>query len=249
MRITITSPGAAGVHWATRQLRARFCTESPRGYYAERRGVDFYSEGELLWLLADAVIRSRSENHRSLDTFAREFFGRENTGPVTVPYTRQDVIAGLNRVLPYDWTSFFHTWVDDIAVHPPAGFEADGWKLVYTDKPSSDVKKNNFVYSLGFTAARGVTGDVHFGSPAWRAGLGIGEKLVAVDGREYSDDVMYDAIQTARRSHRPIVLLVEKDLLYRSISIPYYDGPRYPHLVRANAAADRLTEIVKPLRR
>lgn len=227
-----------------------FLYGSPRGYYSERRGVDFYSEGELMWLLADAIIRDRTHDKASLDTFAREFFGQHNTGPITVGYDRADVIAGLNKVTPYDWSAFFHRWVDDIAIHPPAGFEQDGWKLVYSDKPSHDVQKNNFVYSLGLLSGRGnVVGDVHFGSPAWKAGLGLGEKLVAVNGREYSDDLLYDAVKEAQHSHRPIQLLVEKDEMYRTISIPYYGGPRYPHLVRVKSAADLLTDVVKPLRK
>ena len=229
-----------------------FLYGAPRGYYSERRGVDFYAEGELMWLLADAIIRDRTHGASSLDTFAREFFGQHDTGPVTVSYTRADVIAGLNKVAPYDWAAFFHRWVDDIAVHPPAGFEEDGWKLVYTDTPSHDVQKDNFVYSLGFTPGRGAAatvGDVHFGSPAWKAGLGIGERLIAVNGRDYSGDLLYDAVKEAQRSHKPIELLVEKDEMFRTISIPYYDGPRYPHLERVKGAADHLSEVVKPLRK
>jgi predicted metalloprotease with PDZ domain len=223
-----------------------FLYGSPRGYYSERRGVDFYAEGELMWLLADAIIRDGTHNAKSLDTFARSFFGRDNTGPDTVSYSREDVIAGLNKVYPYDWAGFFHTWVDDIAVRPPAGFVPDGWKLVYTDKPSHDVPQNNFVYSLGFIARDGTVMDVHFGSPAWKAGLGFNQKLVAVNGRAYSDDLLYNAIADAKRSHQPIQLMVEKDDMFRTISIPYYGGPRYPHLVRTSGP-DHLSDVVKPL--
>lgn len=228
-----------------------FLYGAPRGYYSERRGVDFYGEGELMWLLADAIIRDRTHDKASLDTFARAFFGQQNTGPVTVAYNRADIIAGLNKIVPYDWTAFFHRWVDDVAPHPPAAFEEDGWKIVYTDKPSHDVHKDDFVYSLGFSPGGpgGIVGDVHFGSPAWKAGLGINEKLVAVNGREYTSDLLYDAVKEAQQNHRPIDLLVEKDDVYRTVSIPYFDGPRYPHLVRVKDAPDRLSEVVKPLRK
>lgn len=227
-----------------------FLYGSPRGYYSERRGVDFYREGELMWLLADAIIREQTHDKASLDTFAREFFGQSNTGPITVGYDRADVIAGLNKVAPYDWAGFFHRWVDDIAVHPPAAFESEGWKLVYTDQPSHDVEKSDFSYSLGFVSGKGnVVTDVHFGSAAWKAGLGFGQRLAAVNGREYSDDLLYDAVKEAQRSHRPIQLLVEKDEMYRTISIPYFDGPRYPHLERVKNTADILTDVVKPLRK
>lgn len=90
---------------------------------------------------------------------------------------------------------------------------------------------------------------MHFGSPAWKAGLGIGEKLIAVNGRDYSDDLLYDAIKEAQTSHRPIELLVEKDEMFRTISIPYFDGPRFPHLERVSAQRDRLSDVVKPLRK
>lgn len=226
-----------------------FLYGAPRGYYSERRGVDFYSEGELMWLRADSIIREQTHNAKSLDTFARAFFGQSNTGPVTVPYSREDVIAGLNEVLPYDWAGFFHEWVDDIAIHPPNGFTPDGWKLVYTGKPSHDVKKDNFAYSLGFSMRDGMVSDVHFGSPAWKAGLGFGQTIVAVNGRQYSDDVLYNAIASAQKSHRPIDLLLVKNDLYRSISIPYYGGPRYPHLVRIAGTPDRLSDVIKPRRK
>jgi predicted metalloprotease with PDZ domain len=224
-----------------------FLYGAPRGYNSSRRGVDFYTEGELLWLKADSIIRDLSHDTKSLDTFAREFFGRTNTGPITVSYTREDVIAGLNAVQPYDWAGFFNTWVDAIAPHPPDAFTADGWRLAYTAEPSQDVRKNNFAYSLGFSAPAGTVSDVHVGSPAWKAGLGFNQRLVAVNGRTYSDDLMYDAMKAAQRSHEPIQLLIVKDDVYRTISIPYYEGPRYPHLVRAPALADRLSTVIKPL--
>lgn len=226
---------------------APFIYGAPRGYGSERRGEDFYSEAELMWLKADSIIRERTNNKKSLDTFARAFFGKTTTGPIVETYDRSDVILGLNAVLPYDWTGFFHTWIDDIAPHPPDGFTADGWKFVYTAEPSHSVKANNFLYSLGFTMRAGVVGDVRFGSPAWNASLGISSQIVAVNGRAYSDDLLNDALKAAQKSHSPIQLLVTHGDLYRTISIPYYDGPRYPHLVRIDGKPDRLSDVVKSL--
>ena len=240
-------PGREWRSIADTSVSAPFLYGAPRGYSAERRSVDFYSESELMWLKVDSIIREKTNNEKSLDTFCREFFGQENTGPIVKTYDREDVIVGLNKVLPYDWTGFFKTWVDDIAIHPPDGFTADGWKLVYTDKPSHDVQKNNFWFSVGIRMApNGMVGDVREDGPAWKGGLGVNSTIVAVNGREYSDDVMADAIEAAQHSDAPIKLLVLRTETYREISVNYHDGLRYPHLVRIEGTPDRLMDVIKP---
>jgi C-terminal processing protease CtpA/Prc len=51
----------------------------------------------------------------------------------------------------------------------------------------------------------GNVADVRLGSPAWKAGLGINTTIVAVDGKAYSGDVLYDAIRAAKNSRaRPL---------------------------------------------
>jgi predicted metalloprotease with PDZ domain len=227
-------------------IAAPFLYGAPRGYGSERRSVDFYREGELLWLKVDSIIRERTNDKANLDTFARAFFGQTNTGPIVKTYDRADIILGLDAVAPYDWTGFFKTWVDDIAVHPPDGYTAEGWTLAYTDVPTHDVRKSNFTYSLGMVANNGMVGDVHFGSPAWKAGLGFGERIVAVNGRTYSDDWMYEVLKDAKRTLHPIQMIVARDDIYRTLSIPYVDGPRYPHLVRIDRKPDLLSNVVKP---
>ncbi len=225
---------------------APFLYAAPYGYNAQRRSVDFYVEGALMWLRADSIIRAKTHDKKSLDTFAREFFGGKTTGPIVVPYTRKDIIAGLNKVLPYDWTAFFHKWIDDIAPHPANGFTPDGWKLVYTAKPTIWVPKSNFWYSIGLAVNHGRIGDVRFGSPAAVATLGIDTTIVAVDGRGYSSAVLARAIADAAKGKAPIDLLVEHSDVYRSVQIHYTGGLRYPHLVRVKGVPDRLSQVVKP---
>lgn len=223
-----------------------FIYDAPRGYHAERRGEDFYSEGELLWLKADSMIRERTHDKASLDDFARAFFGGHDTGPIVVTYERPDVIAGLRAIAPEDWAGLFRRSIDELAIHPPDGFTPDGWRLVYTATPSHWVSKDNAWYSLGFTQSRGVVNDVRRSSPAWDAGLGIDTALVAVNGRTYSADVLLDAMRDAAETHRPIVLLVRHGEVFRTLQMSYYGGPRYPHLVRIPGTTDRLSEVIKP---
>jgi len=53
-------------------------------------------------------------------------------------------------------------------------------------------------------------------------------------------------VEEASKAHAPIALLVQHGDVYRTISVAYVDGPRYPHLVRIDGAPDRLSEVVKP---
>ncbi|HVA32770.1 MAG TPA: hypothetical protein VNG31_01405, partial [Candidatus Baltobacteraceae bacterium] len=110
-----------------------------RGQYGaiRRNAGDFYSEGELIWLDADTIIRQRSGGSKSLDTFLHRYTEPAVTGPVTVTYTRAQIENLLNEVQPYDWHAFFDKYVYHVAVHPPSDELARaGWKLVYNDKPN-----------------------------------------------------------------------------------------------------------------
>src|SRR5436305_10654652 len=50
-----------------------------------RRSVDYYPEGELIWLEVDTTIRKLSSGRKSLDDFCARFFGPAgNTGPSLV---------------------------------------------------------------------------------------------------------------------------------------------------------------------
>src|SRR5436189_238621 len=76
-----------------------------------RRSVDFYREGDLIWLEADVLIRQKTQGRRSLDDFCKTFHGGESGAPMVVPYTLDDVLTGLNQVAAHDWREFFQTRV------------------------------------------------------------------------------------------------------------------------------------------
>ena len=106
-------------------------------------------------------------------------------------------------------------------------------------------------YSLGFRVKKdGQFDDVIHGSPAYLAGIGPGMKLVAVNGRAWSNDVLQDALRASRDGKQSIDLLVENAKFFKICSVAYHDGIRNPHLERTQAsgvAGDVLGEILKPL--
>ena len=81
--------------------------------------------------------------------------------------------------------------------------------------------------------------------PAAKAGIGPGMKVVAVNGRRFSVDVLRDALKTGRNGDSPLELLVENTDYYKTYKLDYHGGERYPHLVRDEANPDLLSEILK----
>ncbi|MBW3560500.1 MAG: peptidase M61, partial [Proteobacteria bacterium] len=110
----------------------------PQPWTDYQRAEDYYTEGSLIWLDADTLIRERSGGRRSLDDFARRFFGGRGGRATVVTYTFDDVVSALNAVQPYDWATFLRTRVEGVGQPAPlAGFARGGYRLVYRDTPSS----------------------------------------------------------------------------------------------------------------
>jgi predicted metalloprotease with PDZ domain len=227
-----------------------------------QRGADYYDESALIWLEADVLIREKSKGQRSLDDFARSFFGRANGPDVPGPdgrvqpqtYTFEDVVAALDAVQPHDWAAFLRTRLDRVGLLPLDGLARSGWKLVYVDKAddadhADDERRGvDFIYSLGLRIGKEEheLREVAWNSPAFRAGLAPGFKLVAVNGDAYRPDRLSTAIRANRDGRQPIELLVRDGERYRTVKIDYRDGLRYPRLERLPDVPDRLSLILAP---
>ena len=223
------------------------------GWYSLRRMQDYYDEGALIWLRVDTIIREQTRGRLSLDDFARSFFGQRDTGPVVVPYTRADVEAALSAVCPYDWHNFFETHIYQPNPKPPTdGIEAAGWRVVYNATPLKPFFWTQISglavdapFSLGFIVGKdGTIFDVTPGTPAWDARLGPSMKILAVDGRTYSPDLLNEAI--AHPQNGKITLNVSNFDSVESREIRYAGGARYPHLEQIPGAHDYLSEIFAP---
>jgi len=249
----------AGFDWRTIEDTTNDPTAARRSglpYRSWQMSEEYYSAGQMMWLAVDARIRALTHDRKSLDDFARAFFGVDNGSFVTRTYTFDDVVAGLNGVVKDDWASFLHARVD--ARKPPLldGIAGTGWKLVYTDQESAYEKQYNsrpeasrhlynFAWSIGLTMAKGgQINDVRWNGPAFKAGVSTGATLVAVDGHAYTDDVLKDAISAAKGSTSPIQLLLKYQGGYKTVPVDYHDGLQYPHLVRVTGTPDYLSQII-----
>ncbi|MGA2747050.1 MAG: M61 family peptidase [Candidatus Sulfotelmatobacter sp.] len=224
---------------------------SPRAWESWRRSTDFYDEGTLDWLWTDVIIRQQTKGAKTIDDFCHLFHGAPSTGPMVKPYTFDDVVNTLNQVATYDWRTF---WTERLTNHGPGaplgGIEGSGWKVVYDETPSAmdsaSRRSVNALYSLGLAlSSDGSIGDTVEAMPAAKAGIGPGMKLIAVNGRQFSPDVLREALRAAKNSSAPIDLLVENTDYYKTYKIDYHGGEKYPHLVRDDSKPDLLTEILK----
>ena len=50
-------------------------SRKPKPYTSYQLSEDYYRAGQMIWLEADVLIRSNTGNRKSLDDFAKAFFG------------------------------------------------------------------------------------------------------------------------------------------------------------------------------
>jgi predicted metalloprotease with PDZ domain len=246
-----------GREWRNLQDTADAAPElyfSPQAWESWRRSTDFYDEGTLDWLWADVIIRQQSKGKKSLDDFCKLFHGAPSTGPMVKTYAFDDVVNALNQVVSYDWRGF---WTERLTNHGPGapvgGIEGSGWKVVYDESPSGMDRGSegggrfiDVAYSIGIELREdGTITDTIEGMPAALAGIGPGMKLIAVNGRHYSAEVLRDALRAGKSSTAPLELLVENTDYFKTYALDYHGGERYPHLVRDGSKPDLLSEIYK----
>jgi predicted metalloprotease with PDZ domain len=222
-----------------------------------RRNTDYYGEGDLVWLDVDTTIRKLTSDKKSLNDFLAAFEALGgNTGPKVVPYTFDDVVNGLNNVVAYDWAGFLQQRLTSKSPHAPlGGIENGGYKLVYTDQPNDYTQAQMTAtgttlawWSIGIDlASDGRIDDVLVGSASDKAKLGPGMQIIAVNGRQFSGQLLSDAIGDAKGNDNPISLIVANTGTYRVVGLDYHDGLRYPHLERVEGTPDRLDDILKPM--
>ena len=247
--------GRPGLAWRALQDTTNDPTIAQRRALAFRNyqlSEDYYSGGQMVWLDVEGKLRALTGNKRSLDDFAKAFFGINDGDWNVNPYTFDDVVRTLNGIAPFDWAGFLRERLDGHG-SLTGGLDAAGWKLVYTETPSEAVKAQetrasgiNLTYSLGLSVANsGVLTDVLWDSPAFNAGLTPGMTVLAVNGRVYKGETLKEAVTTAKTDKAPITLLVRSFDRIDTVTLDYHGGLLYPSLERIAGKPDRLAELWK----
>ena len=226
----------------------------PKGWLSNQRSEDYYNEGLLVWMEVDSILRKESGGTKSIDDFARTFFGLTDGDYGEVTYTFDDVVTTLNGIQPYDWAGLLTKRLTEVGAPAPlGGFTANGYKLVYTDEPSTTFKQGettrkavDLTYSLGLVVSNkdGSLTSVQWDGPAFKTGLKIGDSIVAVNGSAYSDTVLKDAVTAAKTSKAPISLLVKSGDRIEAVDVEYHGGLRYPRLEKIGTGETGLDKLL-----
>ncbi len=214
-----------------------------------RRSQDYYMEGMLFWLEADAIIRTETQGSKSLDDFCRTFFSYSPGGIHPRPYDRVEIINGLVSLVPgFDWDGLVKRRIESsVQDFDSTVAERLGYRFFIGDK-SPDIPANTFRQRAGIDAydslgvkfsLSGEVMDLLLDSPADRARLSPGMKILGVNGRKWSQANLVEAIGAAG-GEQPIELLLADGDIFRTIQLHYYDGLKYWTLEKPASESDDL---------
>lgn len=225
----------------------------PQPWSSWQRSEDYYSEGLLVWLDVDTVIRERTNGRKSLDDFARAFFGqRDGEWETAATYTFEDVVAALNDIVPNDWRAFLRQRLDGHGPGAPLdGVTRGGYRLIYTEEPTELFKTAetqrrvvDLSYSLGGSVeSDGRLASVLWDGPLFKSGLAVGARIIAVNGKTYEADRIKAAVKETKNG-KNVELIVRVGDDVRTLTVDYSGGLRYPRLERAEKTPARFDEIV-----
>jgi predicted metalloprotease with PDZ domain len=248
-----TEPGTRWRPMGDTATGAQLLTGAGAAWSSNRRGADYYDASMFLWLDVDSELRARSKGRLTIDDYVRRFYAGDTGHPQVKPYVEQDIYDTLGSLAPADWRTLIHRHLDDLKITPLLGaLERSGWKLVYTAEPNAAVatrerRRQATVrrWSIGFNLDKdGKIVDVVSDRAAALAGASPGMTVIAVNGRKFTTKLLDAAIAEAQVTRRPIELLVDNADFFKTLSVEYYDGPRYPHLVRIEGRPDTLSNVI-----
>src|SRR4029079_8668485 len=102
-------------------------------------------------------------------------------------------------------------------------------------------------YSGGLTVGNdGKVDSVLWDSAAFNAGITIGDEILAVNGRHFDGDALKASIKSADGQGPAPQLLVKSGDLFRTVTLDWHGGLRYPRLEKAGKGAGTLDALLAP---
>ncbi len=219
-----------------------------------RRSQDYYMEGMLFWIEADARIRQITGGKKTLDDFCHDFFQAPRSTTLPKPFTRGEIVERLRAIAEFDWDGLIARRVESYQqAFDPAVAELLGYRFEFRSTrpeiPAATFRHSHGIDLLDSVGASFTPGGevrtVLLDSPADRARLAPALQVIGVAGHKWSGPRLVDAVRNSAEG-RAIELLVARGEQLETVQIQYYDGARYWNLTRDESQPDLLSEILKP---
>jgi phosphohistidine swiveling domain-containing protein len=210
----------------------------------------------------EAENRKRSEQLKGKDNVTIDGHRIDLSANIGSP---EDVETALSRLLPFDWRGFFTTRIYELQPRLSLeGFTKAGWKVVYDARRNgfekawaATIKQEDHTASIGAVlGAGGEVRDVVVGSPAWRGGFAQGMKIVTVNDKKFSPQVLEEALAAAssqsvaltstRGASGPLEFALEQAGETIRVMLDYTGGSQHAYLMREPSRPDVLSAILAP---
>jgi predicted metalloprotease with PDZ domain len=154
---------------------------------APYRKTSIYDEGNLVAFMLDVQIMKHTHNKKGLKDVCRQLysdFGKQNKG-----YSEHDIVALCEKTAGVSFKDFFDKYVygtEDFDVPLSECFNYLG--IDFGKSPSAILSEANFGFkTIDFGVNRKVSLVAPY-SPSWKAGLSIGDEILAVNGYTLKND-------------------------------------------------------------
>lgn len=194
---------------------------------SQNNQVSYYEKGQLVAMLLDLELRSRTQNRRSLDSILRVLWERH--GKTDQGYDEAGLVALFSEVAGFDLAPFFKAYI--------GGLEEPAWDKALAVagleiKPAKRKKDEPAKVRLGAATERREGGRIEIahvleGSPAYEAGLSAKDELLAIDGRKVTADSLEDRLADYAPGDQVKLLLFRDDDL-REATLTLGDGNLLP---------------------
>ena len=169
--------------------------------------MSYYLKGEMVTLLLDLLIRDRSNSTRSFDDVLAIMW--EQFGKAEVGFTEDQLKQIIESVAGEDLTEFYNRYIHGIEELPfneyliPFGIEL---------KPAESTLPYLGIV-VKHDGGKELIKSVASHSPAWIAGIDVGDQLLAIDGFKVSADKLTDRLQEYQSGQQIEVTIFHGDRL------------------------------------
>jgi predicted metalloprotease with PDZ domain len=203
------------------------------------RKVNMYVKGALVAFVLDMHIRRDTSGQLSLDDVMRDLyfrFAKQGKG-----YSEEDYISIISQLAGRDYTSFFERFIwglEPIEQALEEAWDMLGCNLVLKD--SNQIGEGRFGMRIKEESKNCIVGQIVPASPAEKAGLSLGDEIIAINGMQVDKNSLEDHL--AYWAEKPKRLTVMRSRRLAGIDImegPERYFPQYSIQKNSNAGGEQ----------